>query len=67
MAISEQTNRTVWVMHPDTHVPVEAVKAGYFHENGRARGLLLRFPDGKKVGFTYDEIRQSMAEAAETF
>lgn len=65
--ISEQTNRTVWVMHPDTGQPAEAIKAGFFTQNGRAIGLLLRFPEGRTVGFTYDEIRTSQAQAAEIF
>jgi len=65
--ISEQSNRTIWVMHPDENVPVEAQKVGYYLQNGRAIGLHLQFPDGRKVGFTYEEIRSSMARAAETF
>ncbi len=65
--ITEQSNRTVWVMHPDDNVPVEAVKTGYYLQDGRAVGLQLQFPDGKRVGFTYEEIRSSMARAAETF
>jgi hypothetical protein len=65
--INEQSNKTVWVMHPDDNVPVEATKTGYYLQNGRAIGLELQFPDGRRVGFTYDEIRSSMAQAAEIF
>lgn len=65
--INEQANRGVFVMHPEDHVPVWAEKVGYFLQNGRAVGLQLLFPDGRKVGLTYDDIRTSMAEAAQDF
>ena len=65
--INEKENRRVFVMHPEDNVPVWAEKVGYFLQNGRAVGLQLLFPDGRRVGFTYDDIRAMLAQAALDF
>lgn len=44
------------LIHPENDMPAEAIQLGYMTDaNGRAIGLVLRFPDGDRA-LTYAEI-----------
>lgn len=54
---SNASTKPVKLHHPINGCPAMAQPQGYYHQAGRAVGLVLLFPDGHTASLTFAEIR----------